>query len=73
MTIPGLLDTHEIFVKWITKSDHPAQLTIYNNIVPEYFNLKRFPTETANAISLAKISLLLEVDKRIEELKSILV
>jgi hypothetical protein len=63
-----LVETQSRFTKWILSCDTHEQLIILNSIVPDFFTEKRFPSETSNALFLAKTALLLDIQTRIEDL-----
>lgn len=63
-----LVKSQEEISKWIISCDTHEQLIILNSVIPDFFNEKRFPNETANALFLAKTSLLLDVESRLDDL-----
>lgn len=70
--LPDLPTTQSIIEKWIKDSKTPEQLALCNELIPDYFNPRRFPSEHSNSIYLAKVSLFLAVEERISDLNLVL-
>lgn len=70
--LPDLLKTQSIIEKWIKDSKTPEQLFVCNELIPDFFNPRRFPSEQSNAIYLAKVSLFLAVEERMNDLNLVI-
>ena len=61
--------SHEIFTRWIKSCIQIEQLIILNDIVDDFFSLRKFPDETKSSIYIACLSLRKEIDDRLQEIE----